>query len=114
MWGSSLVTGYEGVYGQHTGAGFGVVGDGRGSHFAGVLGRNCSGPSVEGRDSRYGGKFAGSRAQLMLVPKAPGTTGPPTGAHSKGEIYMDSQANLFVCVQGGNPATWRKLTSTAV
>jgi len=113
VWGSSAATGYEGVYGQHTGsAGYGVVGDGKGNG-AGVLGRNGAGVGVEGRDSKYGGRFAGTRAQLALVPK--GTVGKPTsGSHSRGEIFMDSVATLFVCTKGGTSGTWRKVTTTAV
>ena len=113
VWGSTGVLGYSGVYGQHTGsAGFGLVGDGTGSTGAGVLGRDPSGPGIEGRASKYGGKFAGNQAQLMLVPKS--TTGKPTsGAHSKGEVYMDSAGTLFVCTAGGTPGTWRKVTTTA-
>ena len=61
---------------------------------------------MEGRDSRYGGKFAGSRAQLLLKLKS--SAGRPTsGTHTKGEIYMDSAGTLFVCVASGNPGTWR-------
>jgi hypothetical protein len=114
VWGSTGVSGYSGVYGQHTGsAGFGLVGDGTGSTGAGVLGRDPSGPGIEGRASKYGGKFAGNQAQLMLVPKS--TTGKPTsGAHIKGEIYMDSAGTLFVCTANGTPGTWRKVTTTAV
>jgi hypothetical protein len=113
VWGSSSATGYSGLYGQHTGsAGYGVVGDGTGATGAGVIGRNPNGPGVEGRASVYGGKFAGSRAQLLLVPKT--TAGKPTtGAHTKGEISMDSTGALFVCTGGGTPGTWRKVTTTA-
>jgi len=42
VWGSSATLGHSGVYGQHTGTGFGVVGDGKGTGSAGVLGRNSS------------------------------------------------------------------------
>ena len=113
VWGSTGVLGYSGVYGQHTGsAGFGLVGDGTGSTGAGVLGRDSSGPGIEGRASKYGGKFAGNQAQLMLVPKS--TTGKPTsGAHSKGEIYMDSAGTLFVCTADGTPGTWRRFQTVA-
>ena len=104
VWGSSSAFGYSGVYGQHTGSmGYGLVGDGRGSSGAGVLGRNTTG---------YGGQFEGGKAQLKLKPG--GAVGKPSGAHAKGEIYMDSAGALFVCVTGGNPATWRKVTTTAV
>jgi hypothetical protein len=37
---------------------------------------------------------------------------PTTGAHSKGELYMDSQATLWVCVASGTPGTWRRVTTT--
>jgi hypothetical protein len=112
VWGLSSKAGFAANYGQNTNEGWGVVGDGKGTAFSGVMGRNPEGPGVEGRDSVYGGKFAGSRAQLMLVPKA--TAGKPTGAHAKGEISMDSAGTLFVCVKGGNPAKWKKLSATAV
>ena len=41
----------------------------------------------------------------MLVPKG-GTAGKPTtGAHARGEISMDSKANLYVCTHAGTPGT---------
>jgi hypothetical protein len=93
-----------GVLGQVTeGVGNGVEGIGRGSTFAGVSGINFGG---------YGGRFLGGRAQLMLVPGL--TAGKPTGDHSKGELYLDLEGTLFVCVEGGDPATWRRVNTTAV
>jgi len=65
----------------------------------------------------YGGLFQGGKAQLRLVPKPAGSVGPPSGSNSKGEIYMDSQANLFVCVASSTAtaaARWRKVSTTAV
>ncbi len=101
--GESPAGGHAAVYGHHTGSsGYGVIGDGTGPS-AGVLGRNSSG---------YGGEFEGGKAQLKLKPA--GSTGKPSGAHAKGEIYMDKAGALFVCVAGGTPGRWRKLTSTAV
>ena len=90
----------SGVYGRHLGAsGFGVTGDGKGATAAGVLGRNAAG---------YGGQFQGGRAQLKLVPA--GTVGrPTTGAHARGELYLDSRANLYVCTVSGAPGTWRRV-----
>jgi hypothetical protein len=112
VWGQSSETGYSAVFGQHTGtAGYGVVGDGTGNG-VGVLGRNPSGAGIEGRNSRYGGRFAGSRAQLVLVPGCKAGK-PTTGSHTKGEIFVDSAATLFVCTRDGNPGTWRKVTTTA-
>jgi hypothetical protein len=104
VWGSSATTGYSGVYGQHTGSlGFGVVGDGTGAAGAGILGRNDDGDGVQGEGgngvhgkatSGYGGLFEGGKAQMRIAPKS--TAGrPTTGAHSKGELYMDSAAALL-------------------
>jgi hypothetical protein len=59
----------------------------------------------------YGGYFKGGKAQLKLAPS--GTAGKPTaGAHTKGELYMDSTATLYVCTVAGTPGTWRRLTTT--
>jgi hypothetical protein len=87
-----------------TTVGNGVVGEGEGPAGAGVLGRNSTG---------YGGQFEGGRAQLKFVPGS--TAGKPTtGAHSKGEIYMDSAVTLFVCTAGGTPGTWARINATLV
>lgn len=104
--------GYSGVYGLHEGTtGYGLYGKGTGTG-AGVLGRNPSGAGVEANQSRYGGKFDGSTAPLLLVTK--GTKGRPTsGAHAKGALYLDSAASIFVCTKGGTPGTWRKVTTTS-
>jgi hypothetical protein len=121
MWGSSSKTGHSGVYGQHTGSlGFGLVGDGTGAAGAGILGRNSGGDGVRGEGtngvhgkatSGYGGLFEGGKAQLRIVPK--GSAGKPTsGAHTKGEIYMDSAGTLFVCTANGTPGMWKKVTTT--
>lgn len=80
--------------------------------FAGVRGNSSSGPGIFGA-GRYGGQFRGTHAQLSIFPGA--TAGrPTTGHHSKGEIYMDSEATLFVCIADGSPGTWlRVATETA-
>jgi len=36
------------VYGEHVGDGYGVIGEGRGASYAGILGRNPTGPGVTG------------------------------------------------------------------
>jgi len=116
---STSSTGSGGVRGKHFGEGHGVVGEGAGSAYAGVFGRNSAttavGSGVRGESSNgYGGLFKGGKAQLRLLPAGGTATGKPTsGIHAKGEIYMDSAGALFVCTDGGNPATWRKVTSTA-
>jgi hypothetical protein len=112
VYGHTPNDGSTGVYGKHEGAtGYGVTGQGTGTG-AGVLGSNASGAGVEANQSLYGGKFDGSRAPLVLVPK--GTKGRPTsGKHQKGEIYLDSVGALFVCTKGGTPGTWRHVTTTS-
>jgi len=122
VWGSTSVTGYSGVRGQHTGSvGYGVFGEGTGNG-AGVLGQNTAagGIGVQGRGfigvqgestSGYGGQFVGGKAQLWLKPGS-GAGKPTTGAHSKGELYMDSAAKLFVCTASGTPGTWRRISTT--
>ncbi len=131
VWGNSAFVGVKGdgnftgvrgespsTYGVHgTGAGAGVVGDCSESGGIGVWGfsnvNNGFGVIGEsGSSSGYGGMFKGGKAQLKLVPAS--TRGRPSGAHTKGEIYMDSAGALFVCTKGGNPATWRKVSTTAV
>src|SRR5215217_1248982 len=123
VWGSSFTSGRAGVYGQHTGQGFGVVADGEGSAYAGILGRNNTGSGMRGDGVNgvhgksiiggYGGLFEGGKAQLKLVPGSSAGK-PTTGAHSKGEIYMDSAGALFVCTADGSPGTWSKITTTLV
>ena len=97
-----------GVLGRGTDDGIGVQGEGNN----GVFGKSSSGIGVNGGSTNgYGGQFQGGKAQLRLVPG--GTAGrPTTGDHTKGELYMDSAATLFVCVADGNPGTWRRVTAT--
>ncbi len=78
-------------------SGIGVRGSG-GTHGVDGIGTNG-----------YGGQFQGGKAQLRIVPKPAGNTGPPSGSHSKGEIYMDSQADLYVCTAGGATPTWKQV-----
>lgn len=129
--GESSTEGQNGVWGKHTNKGAGVSGEGRvgvigfshengwngvwGRHTAngrGVAGDSAQGVGVNGTStSGIGGEFNGGKAQLMLVPK--GTAGKPTtGSHTKGELYMDSKAALYVCVASGTPGRWRKVTTT--
>lgn len=115
-----------GVLGRHGDTGTGVLGQGnpgvvgscrtrqgRGlpipGHFAGVKGESIDGPGVLG-DGHVGGQFKGTAAQLSLVPAA-GVGKPTSGPHVMGEIFMDSQASLFVCVASGIPGTWVKVVT---
>ena len=105
----------QGVYGINSTAGDGVLGDSQGG--AAIRGRSfgSTGVGVHGEhfDSGYGGQFKGGRAQLRLVPSSR-TGRPKGGTHSRGELFMDSNAALFVCVRGGSPGNWRKISTTAV
>jgi hypothetical protein len=107
---TSNVAGTPGVTGTNTAGGIGVKAEGA----VGVFGDNFgSGEGVRGVSSGgYGGLFSGGKAQLKLIPG--GSSGRPGGGHSKGEIYMGSGGALFVCVQGGRPGKWRKVSTTAV
>lgn len=122
--GKSGTTGHGAVYGQHTGtSGYGVVGDGKGANSAGLLGRNtvAGGIGVQGQGNvigvkgestkGYGGHFSGAIAQVKLLPHSKAGR-PTTGAHQKGELFLDSTAALFVCTASGTPGTWRRVTTT--
>ena len=93
-----------GIQGVNTGSGPGVMGEATSSGSAGVYGRNPSG---------YGGRFEGQgKAHLQLIPRD--SAGPPTtGGHGKGELALDSNAALWVCVVGGGPGTWRRFQTAA-
>lgn len=120
--GESGAPGYSGVYGLHTDAGAGVIGDANAADQAGVLGRNGAGHGLRGRGrigvvgesvsiGGYGGQFEGGKAQLRLVPR--GAAGKPTtGSHLKGEMLLDRNATLWICTVAGTPGTWRKVSTT--
>jgi hypothetical protein len=121
--GHSSTKGQAGVYGWNmvpngpgvAGRGvIGVQGNSSTTGQAGVYGENTArnGPGVAGR-GEYGGLFEGAKAQLLLIPDA--KPGKPTfGAHTKGELHLDSEGTLFVCTATATPGTWRKVTTTAV
>jgi hypothetical protein len=68
---------------------------------------NDTGVSASG--GVYGGSFSGKTAPVWLHPSF--TAGAPTsGFHRRGELYVDSQGQLFLCVAdsvGGNAGTWK-------
>ncbi len=80
---------------------------------AGVWGRANSpdGTGVRGEAvAGIGGAFGGGRAALKLesTGPAPMTT---AGSHGPGEIYLDEQQHLWLCVDAGTPGSWRRLTA---
>jgi hypothetical protein len=85
--GAGATVGVVGLSDVETGAG--VYGWGRGANAIGVV-------------------AAGNRAGLRIIP----STGDPrtgVGTHAFGELDVDVMGNLWVCVAGGQPGTWRKL-----
>jgi hypothetical protein len=88
---------------------------------AGVLGLSDDRSGVEGvsgtndgvrgiSNSGVGLHGTGGRAPLLLDPGP--TTGPPsTGVHARGEVYVDSVGDLFICTAGDGTGigTWQKV-----
>jgi hypothetical protein len=75
----------------------------------GVLG--IAGKSGYAAGGGYGGQFAITGTGLAQIALAPtGSTGHPTTfTHQVGEIYLDAQGSLFVCVVQGSPGTWKQI-----
>lgn len=77
---------------------------------AGVFGTAAEAGSSAGvrGEGPIGGHFRGSLAALFLE----SDEGPPTAsalAHLAGEVYVDTNNELWFCVAEGTPGTWRKL-----
>src|SRR5260221_1459350 len=60
-----------------------------------------------------GGWFVGPRAALALSSSAGGPGAPTTGQHFQGDIYVDSNITLWVCIADGTPGTWCRVTCVA-
>jgi hypothetical protein len=56
-----------------------------------------------------GGFFSGTDAAVTLDPTA--TPGPPTGTAFKGDVAIDSNGSLWICIAQGTPGTWIRLSS---
>lgn len=55
-----------------------------------------------------GGEFQGGAAQIRLVPSD--QIGSPTGNnHQKGELFLDQNADLFICVKGAPSPQWKRV-----
>lgn len=74
-------------------ASYGVVGSGPG----GVLGLGT-----------VGGVFSGSVVAINLDPQT--SAGAPTGQAFKGDLTVDSNGVLWLCVAAGTPGTWIKVS----
>jgi len=104
----------DGIDGQTTAAGrSGVAGtDASTGGGVGVTGASTAGTGVAGTStSGHGVVATGGLAPLLLTPAA--TPGAPTaGAHSAGELYVDSHGVLFQCTTAGTPGTWVPVVTT--
>jgi hypothetical protein len=97
-------------------SGYGVLGDSTSSYgvygistnAAGLFGSSRSGVGVEATGGTYGVQASGTAAQLYLVP-ANAAGAPTSGKHAVGEIVLDKNGALFICVAAGTPGTWKKV-----
>ncbi|HEV2237283.1 MAG TPA: hypothetical protein VGR57_11535 [Ktedonobacterales bacterium] len=100
----------SGVYGSST-TGIGVYGTSTDQNGVRAISTNLDGIYTVG--GRYGASVQGSLAQLHFQ-GLPGTPGAPTaGTHDRGELYVDGSVTLWVCVAGGTPGTWVRLSGVA-
>jgi hypothetical protein len=90
---------------------FGV--SGISSSGTGLNGVSNTGFAVQGNSANgIAAHFMGGTAQLLLEPAT--TAGAPTsGTHTKGEIFLDANAAVWVCVASGPPGTWVGLATSA-
>jgi len=100
------VGGGVGLYGNSGAGNVGVVG------FGDLYGRNTTigshGTAGFGNALGVGGWFAGGRAALALG--STGTAGPPTTLqHYVGDIVVDANRVIWVCVANGTPGTFQPL-----
>lgn len=104
---STATGGGTGIYAlTDTGVGLAGIASGNGTGVEGVSEGNGAGVVGKG-DNGVGGLFSGALAPLQLgLGSVPGA--PTSGAHSAGEIYLDSAATLWVCVSSGTPGAWNR------
>jgi hypothetical protein len=74
--------------------------------------RGAAGVRALGLGSRaYGISVTGERAAIRIE-RRPLSSPPPTrvDAHNEGEIVVDDNSDLWYCVAGGSPGSWRKVS----
>jgi hypothetical protein len=59
---------------------------------------------------RHGAILVGKSAPLLLVP-ASFAGAPTSGFHGTGEVVIDSNGDMFLCVSNGMPGHWRKVAA---
>jgi hypothetical protein len=62
---------------------------------------------IAGAAGGLGASFVGGRANLHLVNAS--LTGPPTGAHLRGDIWMDNWGIMWICIGDGTPGIFAPL-----
>jgi hypothetical protein len=76
---------------------------------SGLLATSTSGAGVTGISTNgLGASFQGGLAPLRLVAAAIAGH-PTTGTHSLGELFLDKNGALWICVAGGTPGTWKQV-----
>jgi len=99
------------VYGDGGSADHGVLGATEGG--TGVRGTAGTGDGVSGSSSSgRGGVFTGGAAQIALTP-APTTGAPTMDPHKAGDLFLDTDANLYICTKSGSPGTWVRVMTEA-
>ncbi|HEU5347364.1 MAG TPA: hypothetical protein VFU63_02010 [Ktedonobacterales bacterium] len=97
-----------GVYGTAGTNGTGVLGLANGSSSYGVLGESDSGYGVVG-STDTGIDLSALGAGRIWQRTASFTGAPTTGTHFIGEQIRDQAGNLYICVAGGSPGTWKQV-----
>ncbi len=92
--------------------GFGVLAFSQESHA--MVGTATLGSAFVGNSAqKYGAELGGGKAPVLLVPaSAAGRPQAASGAHAKGELYVDANGDLFLCTASGTPGTWVKVAVT--
>jgi hypothetical protein len=103
-------TGY-GVLGFSNAASSPVAGVGGEGAAVGVHGYSSDGYGVHGLSTTgHAVVCEGGVAQLLMEPMS--AIGPPNSEiHTTGELYLDSEAVLWICTNAGDPGTWTRVAA---
>jgi hypothetical protein len=104
----------RGVFAATSASGDGVQGLGSGTAGAGVFGESAAsaGYGVYGSSTTGYALYAGGNGRLGMVQHV--AVGPPaSGQYAAGDQLRDGAGNLWACVVGGTPGTFRKLAGPA-
>jgi hypothetical protein len=104
-----------------SGSGYGVFGQSTSSN--GVFGLSTSDSGVNAHSINHDGLFAvggrfGASLQGSTAPLYLGTSGfigaPTSGTHITGEVMIDNNGDMFLCVKNGSPGGWRQVAAPQV